>query len=223
MLLHAALLALSVSLAGCGHEPKPEGGETARGELAAAAMREVLGGVERGDARIELMQSREVNIPRRVEPWNDGYSSWLAAWLVRRAADGTLFVEDNGTPALHMTWIGGDSAFWYIGRVSRLSNDGVSDAAGGPWVFWENLNLMITPSPDGSVDRSFREIFELDGVSEGDIVELDVYRLSKVTVSRSDLGRLDLSDAISDGSAKQILRLPLPVIIRSGDPPSTDP
>ena len=210
LLLNATLLVFGGALAGCGPEP----GETARGELAAAAMSEVLGGDDRGDARLNLMQSRDWNIPKGIEPWHDGYPSWLAAWLVRRAADGTLFVRHNDAISLWMPEFGGDDVFWCIGRATRVSEDGKGGETSGPWVFWRYYGTLVTPDPDDPPGSFSQEYFALSNVSWGDLVELDVFRVSMTELRSIDIDGADLSGLIKDGSARLILRLRVPVVTK---------
>ncbi|MCC5787363.1 MAG: hypothetical protein JJU33_11755 [Phycisphaerales bacterium] len=160
---------------------------------------------------MKMMQSREVNIPRGVEPWDDGYPLWLAAWLIRRAADGTLFVKHDGELSLWMPMIGGDAVFWQIARVTRIHGSGEKCVVGGPWQIWRYYGHMVTPNLDEPPGAYAQVHYPLAGVSQGDLAELEIYRVSMVSFRSID--DKDLSRLIEDDSARLVLRLQVPVVV----------
>lgn len=185
-----------------------------RGELAAAAVQEVFGGQDRGDAYRRMMGERHRAVRAGKAIVQDGYPSWLATRLLHDAAAGELFVEsEEGRVSLRTDWESGDRKFWYIARVVVAEPEGRHRVAGGPWVLWRYLGARVTPRHPG--DRPWITDYLLEGVSAGEIVDIEIYRLPRD--DRADVvERLDAAAAIEDGVARLLLRLSVPVIVGSG-------
>ncbi|HMN41195.1 MAG TPA: hypothetical protein PKE29_10145 [Phycisphaerales bacterium] len=179
------------------------------GKLAASAIRALLAEHVESNAYQTMMSARHNIIKDGRTPMQDSYLAWLAAKLVQQAAKGQLFVGGGDKISLRLTWDMGDNAFWYVGRVSTIKPDGSKSGSGGPWVFWKYLGERVTPN--GPDDKPSVSEYELPSVSEGDVIEFDLYRLPRNSVDIVE--RLDPVAAIGDNAAQIVLRLPLPVIV----------
>lgn len=81
-------------------------------------------------------------------------------------------------------------------------------------MLWGDYRAELTPSGPG--DNPWVKEYALSSVSEGDIVEFDLYRLPREFVD--SVVRLDPSAALAGDSAHLLLRLQLPVTVdRSPD------
>ncbi|MBX3402130.1 MAG: hypothetical protein KF699_01835 [Phycisphaeraceae bacterium] len=181
------------------------------GMLAASAIRELLSGKGVDDAFKSMMHERRKDLVNRSAPMQDSYSAWLAARLVQDAAMGRLFVSAGDRMALRITWDMGDNTYWYIGSIVITKPDGSQHVAGGPWVLWKHLGEDVTP--EGPGDEFWVSEYAIPSVSEGDVVELNLYRLPRDSVDIVE--RLDPVAAIGKDAARLIVRLPVPVIVNT--------
>lgn len=201
-----------ISLAGAASQPttslSPQ--REPPGRLAAAAIAELLKGRNDGGAFRNMVAQRHKERQAAEASMQDSYPAWLAAELIRRAATGQLFVRDGDTRvALRVTWAFGDNAFWYIGRASVIKADGGKVLTGGPWVLWEHLGELVTPrGPDD--DPSVAK-YVLPSVGEGDVVEMDIFRLPRKSADVAEA--LDPEAIVRRESTQLLLRLQLPVVI----------
>jgi hypothetical protein len=179
------------------------------GKLAASAINELFEGRSDGDAFKSMMRARRKKVADGNVPMQDAYPAWLAAQLIREAGAGHLFVRAEDTVSLRLTWEIGDDAFWYIGTVLTIKPDGSKVVAGGPWVLWKHLGELVTPKDPG--DKPWVANYAMSSVSEGDVVEFDLYRLPRKSVDIVE--RLDPVAVIDGGAAQLLLRLHLPVIV----------
>lgn len=206
----AAPVAISLAFAASQPITSPSPQREPPGKLAAAAITELLSGRIDGEAFTHMMGQRHKEREAGGVSMQDSYPAWLATELVRRAAAGYLFVRDGEKRvALRVTWDMGDTAFWYIARVSFIKSEGTKIVAGGPWLLWESLGSLVTPN--GPDDKPWVAEYALSSGAEGDVVELDIFRLPR---KRPDSPRsVDPSTAIGKESAQLLLRLQLPVIV----------
>lgn len=161
------------------------------------------------DAYWALATWRRGPVQARHRP--DPYLTWLNAKILTMAADGQLFrVSDtDDTIQLRLGWKVGDNLFWYVCSV-HTSSHADAGVALPPTVLWKDFGTLITP-------RSFDddptvEIYDLAGVSHGDIVQIDVYRKTRRVGERAE--DLDPERAIENGEVHLALRIPVPVIVR---------
>lgn len=181
------------------------------GELLAAAIRELFLGQPDTGAVDKIRGVRHHAIhDGKLATNEDPFPGWLAAQLIKRAIDGTLFIRDDNGVSLRITWDMGDTAYWYVASVSVLKHDGSRAVTNGPWVLWRSLGIMVTPK--GPDDKPWVTDYKLLKVSPGDIIVLDVFCLPRDFVDIVE--RLDPALATEDDAARLILRLSLPVIVK---------
>jgi hypothetical protein len=207
-----AALVITVTLAFAQPRVSPSPKHDPPGQLAASAVKELLDGRTDDHAFKSMMRERRKSLEGGDLLVQDSYPPWLAARLIRQAAEGHLFVGASDNISLRLTWDMGDDAFWYIGRVSAINPDGSKVVAGGPWVLWKHLGELVTPQ--GPEDKPWVAEYALSSVADGDVVEFDVYRLPRDSVDVVE--RLDPAAAIDADSAQLLLRLHLPVIVSDG-------
>lgn len=179
------------------------------GRIASSAIHELLTGQPEGQAFRSMMSQRRSVVTGKPPSAQDPYMPWLSVRLAQNAAMGKLFVGTKDKVSLRVTWDMGDKEFWYIGQVSTFKADGSRALVGGPWVLWKSLGALVTPNDPEH--KPWISDYELPSISEGDIVELDVYRLPRKAADRAEL--LDPVAVIKNDTAKLLLRLPLPVVL----------